>query len=184
MLPKRARRAPRMSVQSLKHGARRTSASPIMDVVDKVLREIGRRLAFAQNVEHGGLRGCHVGLVEGAHAHEVAAHGDGVLPHDEVLGQLLHGVDLVVLARDGRVDVGQAHLEVAPLVPQVGLGQVRDDAAVAGVLGEQQGVHLDVGPGCPGPSLPRLSATSCSIHRPSTRPRFWVRNENLLRPCT
>ena len=35
----------------------------------------------------------------------------------------------------------------------------------------------------PWPSLPRLSATSCSIHRPSTRPRFGVRNENLLRPC-
>ena len=91
------------------------------------LGEAGLRLAVLQDLQHLGLGGGHVGLVEGAHAHEIAAHGDGVLPHDEVLGQLVDRLDAVVQARDGVVDVGEAHIEVAALVPQVGLGLVHDD---------------------------------------------------------
>ena len=85
------------------------------------------------------------GWSKGQDLHEVAAHRDGVFPHHEVLGQLFDGVDLVVGARDGRVDVGQAHLEVAALVPQVVAREVHDGAAIARVFLEQQGVHLDVG---------------------------------------
>ena len=114
-------------------------------VVDEVLHVVRLRLAVAQDVEHRGLGRRHVGLVERAHLHEVAAHGDGVLPHDEMLGQLVHGLDLERRARDGGVDVGQAHLEVVALVPQVVLRLVHDDAAVARVLLEQQRVDLDVG---------------------------------------
>ena len=105
---------------------------------------VGRGLAVAQDVEHHALRRRHVGLVERADLHEVAAHGDGVLPHHEVLGELFHRLDLVVLTRNRRIDVGEAHLEVMALVPQVVLRLVHDDAAVARVLGEQKRVDLDV----------------------------------------
>ena len=114
-------------------------------LVDEIRHEVGLGLALLEDVEHHGLRRRHVGLVEGADLHEVAAHRDGVFPHHEVLGQLFDGVDLVVGARDGRVDVGQAHLEVAALVPQVVAREVHDGAAIARVFLEQQGVHLDVG---------------------------------------
>ena len=110
----------------------------------EVLHEVGRGLAVAQDVEHRGLRRRHIGLVERAHAHEVAAHGDGVLPHHEVLGKLHDRIDLEVRPRDGGIDVGQAHLEVAALVPQVVLRLVHDDAAISRIFREQQRIHLDV----------------------------------------
>ena len=61
-----------------------------------------------------------------------------------MLSELERGVDLEVQARDGRVDIGEAHLEVLALVPQVGLRLVHDDAAVARVAREQKRVDLDV----------------------------------------
>ena len=66
-------------------------------------------------------------------------------PHDEVLCKLLHRVDAVVLARNVRVDVGQAHLEVMALVPQVGLRLIHDDAAITRIEIKQQRIDLDVG---------------------------------------
>ena len=51
-----------------------------VDLFGERLLVIGSRLAFAKNIEHNGLRRRDIGLVEGAHLHEVTAHGDGVLP--------------------------------------------------------------------------------------------------------
>ena len=129
---------------ALEHGREGHFHTTHVYLVGEHLSEIGLGLAILQDVEHLGLRGGHVGLVERTHLHEIAAHGDGVLPHDEVLGQLFHGIDAVVQPRDSRVDVSEAHLEVAALVPQVGLGLVHDDGPIARVFREQQRVDLDV----------------------------------------
>ena len=61
-----------------------------------------------------------------------------------MLGKLERGIDLEVQARNCRVDIGEAHLEVLTLVPQVGLRLVHDDAAVARVAREQERIDLDV----------------------------------------
>lgn len=47
-------------------------------------------------------------------------------------------------ARNSRIEVGEAHVEVLALVPQVGFGLVGDDAAVFRVFGKKQRVELDV----------------------------------------
>ena len=61
-----------------------------------------------------------------------------------MFGKLERGVDLEVQARDGRVDIGEAHLEVLALVPQVGLRLIHDDAAIACIAREQERIDLDV----------------------------------------
>ena len=116
-----------------------------VDAAEGFLHEIRRHMPIAQDVEHRRLRRRHIGLVERAHAHEIAAHGDGVFPHHEVFGQLMHAFDAIAHARDGAVEISHRHLEVLALVPQVGLGLVHHDGAVAPVDVERQGVDLDVG---------------------------------------
>ena len=61
-----------------------------------------------------------------------------------MLGQVEHAVDAERKARNGRVEVGEAHVEILALVPQVGFGLIGDDAAVFRVFGKKQRVELDV----------------------------------------
>ena len=115
-----------------------------MHIADEVLYEIGLGLALGEDLQDLSLRRGDIGLVKRAHAHEIAAHRDSVFPHHKVLGKLERGIDLEVQARNCRVDIGEAHLEVLALVPQVGLRLVHDDAAVARVAREQERIDLDV----------------------------------------
>ena len=129
---------------ALEHGGEGDFHAAHVHLVGEHLSEIGLRLAVLQNIEYLSFGGGNVGLVEGAHLHEIAAHGDGVFPHDEMLSQFFHSVDAVVQPRNSVIDVGEAHLEIAALVPQVGLGLVHDDGSVARILRKQQRVDLDV----------------------------------------
>ena len=61
-----------------------------------------------------------------------------------MLSQIEHAVDAEGEARNSRIDVGEAHVEILALVPQVGFGLVGDDAAVFRVFGKKQRVELDV----------------------------------------
>ena len=45
---------------------------------------------IGKNAEHFLLGNRNVGLVEGAHLHQVANHGNGVFPHNEVGSHFLH----------------------------------------------------------------------------------------------
>ena len=116
-----------------------------MHIADVVFDEVGIGLAVAQDAEHRLLGRRHVGLIERAHVHEVAAHRDGVFPHDEMLGKLGGVIDFEVETRNRGVKIRKAHLEVLAFVPQVGFGLVHDGGAIARILVEQQGIELDVG---------------------------------------
>ena len=114
------------------------------NVADAVFAEIAFGLPVLQDLEHFFLRNRHVGLIERAHLHQKAQHGDGVLPHHEVLGELLNRIDAEIQTRDMAVDVGEAHLEILLLIPQVVLRLVDDDAAIAWIVRKQKRVDFDV----------------------------------------
>ena len=61
-----------------------------------------------------------------------------------MLSQIEHAVDAEGKARNSRIEVGEAHVEILALVPQVGFGLVGDDAAVFRVFGKKQRVEFDV----------------------------------------
>ncbi len=151
-MPGSTRSRRRGCVPTARRGPRRPFRTPrVRDRRPAPRRRPPRRPAApartgVQQRARGGLRGLHVGLVEGVDAQHAPGDGGGVLPHDELRGERPADEDLalVVLAEVELVGfVDDAHdLQVRGAAVQLGRDGEKDDRQDAGAglargLGDQ-----------------------------------------------
>ena len=122
----------RMEVRRLRAAIGQTHLHNALDGAEgEVFGSIGLGKARLQNLEHLRLGGGDVGLVKRAYLHEIAAHGRGVFPQDEVLREVLYPVELEVDAGEVRADAIEGSLELGGVVPNPRLSKVYEGIDLA-----------------------------------------------------